>query len=205
MKKTISILFLCILGSFSVFADIVMPHTGFVIRGISDAYEWIEDDRTEFSKKKAMGIIDVPNPVMNRVYLTPKEDIGKPGKYFALVNECTGMNFIFSWSAVRVMAIRESRNEMKRFYKMHVESLEGSKLKIRSEKSDNKTGEFYIRYTWTMKDGTLVNGYTASTFFDKETLVTVTLEWTDKEGKEEAKRIFKQFKEDVSLKFDIHI
>lgn len=206
MKKVILVSLFVIASIGSAFASITLPQTGIVIPNGPEGGKWIVDDRTEFTKKKSMGMIDVPHDIINHCYLTPLDaNYDEDGKLFMLLNECSGMDFAFQWSVVRILTVRETRNEMKNFYNMRLEAVNGRNLKILKEDADNRKAEFYYRYTWTTEDGKRVDGYTAGIYYNKETLITLTLEWRDKNGKAKAKEAFESLKEAVGLSFNIEI
>lgn len=204
-KHIIALLFISsIVGS--VFASITLPATGIVIPNGPEGGKWIVDDRTEFTKQKGMGLIDVPHDIINNCYLTPLDaDCSGEGQLFMLLNECTGMDFAFQWSVVRILTVKETRNEMKRFYDMRLEAVNGKNLKILKEDGDNKKAEFYFRYTWQTEDGKRVDGYTAGIYYNRETLITLTLEWRDNVGKQKALEAFQSLKSAVGLTYNIEI
>lgn len=205
MKRTFfTVILLTLVGNFA-FASITLPVTKIKISDIPEDGHWVVDDRTEFSKKKAMGIIDVPHPIINNAYLSDESRLGQDGEVFTLLNECSGMGFAFDWVAVRVMAVRETANEVENFYKEHVERLRGNNLKISDQERNKRTGEMYMRYSWRLPSGKQVQGYTHGIFYNKETVINLTIEWTDKEGEEKARRSFASLKEDLGLKYDIKI
>lgn len=205
MKKFISAFSVLCVAVSSMFASITLPVTKITIQDVPEDGKWIVDDRTEFSKQKAMGIIDVPHPIINNAYLSDESKIGQPGEVFTLLNECSGMGFAFEWSAVRIMAIRETANEVEKFYSDHIARVGGRDLKISAKDRDKKTGEMYFRYTWRLPNGKLVNGYTHGIYYNKETLVNLTIEWTDKQGEAKARSSFEALKKDLNLKYDLKI
>lgn len=206
MKKHIVALFLLSSVVGTAFASITLPATGIAIPNAPEGGNWIVDDRTEFTREKGMGIIDVPHDIINNCYLTPLDaDYNSEGQLFMLLNECTGMDFAFQWSVIRILTVKETRNEMKRFYDMRLNAVNGRNLKILKEEGDNRKAEFYFRYRWETEDGKRVDGYTAGIYYNKETLITLTLEWRDSEGKRKAKEAFESLKSAVGLSYNIEI
>lgn len=209
MKKITILLFFCLI-SLSLFADIVLPESKYVVKNVDEwsGFEWIADDRTEFSKKKAMGLLSIPHPIIANHYETSKDEIGKDGGVFFAVNECTGMDFVFQLSPARVMAIKETISEVKAYINAHIKEVnpnEKFNMIKKSDSQDNRTGEFQFKYQYKTTNGKLVTGYVMSIYYKKETLVNLISEFTDEVGRNKAFEAFSNFKSDFKLKKDINI
>ena len=50
-----------------------------------------------------------------------------------------------------------------------------------------------------------MEGYTCGVFHNKETVVNLTIEWTDNEGKAKAKKAFEDFRSNFDVKFALGI
>lgn len=205
MKRIASIFILFCIAATGVFAAVTLPITNIAFDNIPEDGRWVVDDRTEFTKAKAKGIIEVPHPIINNAYLAGEDKIGESGEIFTLLNECSGMGFAFNWSVVRIMAVKETSNEIENFLKGHVERLGGSKFKVTSKDRNKKTGEIYLKYNWILPSGKRVEGYTCGVFHNKETVVNLTIEWTDNEGKARAKKAFEDFISNFDVKFKLGI
>ena len=207
IKKGILLSFVMLVANASLFATIELPKTHKIITSIPDGGRWVYDDRTEFTKEKGRGFIEVPNPVINNVYLlNDKSLLQNSGENFVLLNECSGMDFAFSWSVVRILAIKETMNEVKKYVnEFRVGQNNGKSFRIIEEKRDSKTGEMYIRYSWKTEDNRLINGYMHGIYYQKNMLINLTMEWADNKGKQNAINAFKELKEQLDLKYDLKI
>ena len=207
IKKGILLSFAMLVANASLFATIELPKTHKLITSIPDGGRWVYDDRTEFTKEKGRGFIEVPNPVINNVYLlNEKSLLQNSGENFVLLNECSGMDFAFSWSVVRILAIKETMNEVKKYvHEFRVGQNNGKSFRIIEEKRDSKTGEMYIRYSWKTEDNRLINGYMHGIYYQKNMLINLTMEWADNKGKQNAINAFKELKVQLDLKYDLKI
>ena len=207
IKKGILLSFAMLVANASLFATIELPKTHKLITSIPDGGRWVYDDRTEFTKEKGRGFIEVPNPVINNVYLlNEKSLLQNSGENIVLLNECSGMDFAFSWSVVRILAIKETMNEVKKYvHEFRVGQNNGKSFRIIEEKRDSKTGEMYIRYSWKTEDNRLINGYMHGIYYQKNMLINLTMEWADNKGKQNAINAFKELKVQLDLKYDLKI
>ena len=207
IKKGILLSFAMLVANASLFATIELPKTHKLITSIPDGGRCVYDDRTEFTKEKGRGFIEVPNPVINNVYLlNEKSLLQNSGENFVLLNECSGMDFAFSWSVVRILAIKETMNEVKKYvHEFRVGQNNGKSFRIIEEKRDSKTGEMYIRYSWKTEDNRLINGYMHGIYYQKNMLINLTMEWADNKGKQNAINAFKELKVQLDLKYDLKI
>lgn len=207
IKKGITLALGVFVANSILLASVELPQTHKTISSVPEGGRWVYDDRTEFSKEKGKGFIEVPNPVINNVYLLNENSLlPDKGENFVLLNECSGMEFAFSWSVVRIMAIKETMNEVKKFIQENrIERTGGSSFRVIEERRDNKTGEMYLRYSWKTKDGKLINGYMHGIYYQKKMLVNLTMEWGDNEGKQNAIDSFNSLKEQLDLQYDIKI
>lgn len=207
IKKGIVFLLVAIVGNSAFFASVDLPKTKKTIFAVPEGGRWLYDDRTEFTKEKGKGFIEVPNPVINNVYLLNEDSLlSNKGENFVLLNECSGMDFAFSWSVVRIIAIKETMNEVKKFVKeFRIEKHGGKSFKVIEEKRDTKTGEMYLRYTWKTADNKLMNGYMHGIYYQKKMLINLTMEWADEEGKQHAVSAFNSLKEQLNLQYELKI
>ena len=207
IKKGILLSFVMLVVNASLFATIELPKTHKLITSIPAGGRWVYDDRTEFTKEKGRGFIEVPNPVINNVYLlNEKSLLQNSGENFVLLNECSGMDFAFSWSVVRILAIKETMNEVKKYVnEFRVGQNNGKSFRIIEEKRDSKTGEMYIRYSWRTADNRLINGYMHGIYYQKNMLINLTMEWADNKGKQNAINAFTELKQQLDLKYDLKI
>lgn len=207
IKKGILLSFVMLVANASLFATIELPKTHKLMTSIPDGGRWAYDDRTEFTKEKGRGFIEVPNPVINNVYLlNEKSLLQNSGENFVLLNECSGMDFAFSWSVVRILAIKETMNEVKKYVKeFRIGQNNGKSFRVIEEKRDSKTGEMYIRYSWKTADNRLINGYMHGIYYQKNMLINLTMEWADNKGKQNAINAFTELKEQLDLKYDLKI
>ena len=116
------------------------------------------------------------------------------------------MEFALSLSFVRILAIKETMNEVKKYVnEFRVGQNNGKSFKIIEEKRDSKTGEMYIRYSWRTADNRLINGYMHGIYYQKDMLINLTMEWADNKGKQNAINAFTELKQQLDLKYDLKI
>lgn len=206
MKKKLLVAILLVLMSInSVFAEITLPHTGIVLNNVPGEGLWLQNDITETLRKSVGFIVDVKNDVVINAYRYPKEEGFDDDGMFFVLSEFSGMDFAFSWSAVRVMAFRNTRNEVEKFYKDHINALGGSGLKIKNKGNNSKTGEYFFEYEWTSKDGEKVFGRSYGTYVNKETLITMTLEWKNPAYKEKAKALLEEYVDKLKINYAVNV
>lgn len=206
MKKKITLFVLtALIMAGATFASITLPHTGITLDNVPSDGLWMKNDITESLRKSVGFIVDVKNDVVINAYRYPEEEGFDDDGLFFVLSEFSGMDFAFSWSAVRVMAFKNTRNEVEKFYKEHVEALGGSKHKIRNKGNNSRTGEYFYEYDWIAKDGEKVYGRSYGTYLNKETLITMTVEWKNPSHKEKAKRILDEYVEKLGISFPVNL
>lgn len=206
MKKKITLLVLFVLFSCCfAFAGITLPHTGIRLENVPSGGIWMRNDITETLRKSVGFIVDVKNDVVINAYRYPTEEGFDDEGIFFVLSEFSGMDFAFSWSAVRVMAFRNTRNEVEKFYKEHLGALGGTGHKIRKKDNNSKTGEYFYEYDWIDKNGNKVYGRSYGTYLNKETLITMTVEWNNPEQKEKAKRILDEYVTKLGITYSVNV
>lgn len=203
-KKFCFLIFITLISALSVFASITMPHTGIVFEKVNgEGGIWRDNDLTANLRKSVGVFADIKNDVLVNVYMYPEQEGFDEEGFFYCLSEFSGMDFVFSWSAVRVMGFLNTRKEVEYFQENHVKVLGGTKWKITEKKHNSKTGEYYYKYKWIDKNGETIHGRSYGTYYKKETLYTLTVEWKNEESKNTAREVLKEFTQKVGITYEI--
>ena len=206
MKKILLTSLVLILISFTAFAEITLPHTGIVLNEVPSNGRWLDNNLTETLRKNIPSfIVKIEDEVLLNSYRYPEPPEFDDDGFFFVLSEFSGMKFVFSWSAVRVMAFKNTRNEVENAYKSRIAEMGGSDLKITKKDYNSKTGQYFYEYTWKDKDGNRVNGRSYGGYDNRETLITLTVEYRREKGKVKAEKVLKEFKEKLNIEYPINL
>lgn len=190
----------------SVFASITLPYTQIELPDVPSEGKWFSDNLTDNLRNNIPSfLVKIEDDVLLNSYRYPFEEGFDDDGFFFVLSEFSGMKFVFGWSAVRVMAFKNTRSEVEKAYESHIRNLGGSGLKITNSGYDKKVGEFFYEFHWTDKDGKKVEGRSYGTYYNKETLITMTLEWKTPEAKKRAEKVLNDYVQKLGITYTVNL